>query len=67
MIKIKLNGQDWEVAENTTMSNLISYSKIKPDLCVVEKNGQIIARDKYAQVVVGVDDQVEIVRFMAGG
>lgn len=67
MVRIKLNGEDWEVSENTTVSNLISSVKIRPDLCVVEKNGQIIARNEYAQVVVGVDDQIEIVRFMAGG
>jgi sulfur carrier protein len=67
MIKVKINGKDWEIDTQTVVANLLGRFKIKPRVCVVEINGDIISEDKYNQRILKEGDTVEIVRFMAGG
>jgi sulfur carrier protein len=67
MIKIKINGKDWQIDPQTVVANLLSRFRIKPQVCVVEINGEIVPRGEYNQMLLKEGDQVEVVRFMAGG
>ena len=67
MIKVKVNGQEWQLEQGTTVANLLSQRKIQANLSVVEINGEVVVAGDYAKKIVAVGDQVEIVRFMAGG
>ncbi len=66
-LKIKLNGEEKQVAEGTTVQNLIDEINIKSTLFVVEKNMEIIPKEKYAILEVLEDDVLEIVGFFGGG
>jgi len=67
MINVKVNGQDWQLEQGTTVANLLSQRKLQANLSVVEVNGEVVAAGDYTKKIVTVGDQVEIVRFMAGG
>ena len=67
MIKVKVNGEEWQLEQGTTVANLLSQRKIQANLSVVEINGEVVVAGDYAKKIVAVGDQVEIVRFMAGG
>ncbi len=67
MIKIVVNGKDQAVPLDTNIGNLISQLRIGPQLCVVELNREIVGRDNYCVRKLEDGDEVEIIRFMAGG
>jgi sulfur carrier protein len=67
MIRIKLNGKDWEVAPKTTVADLLARLKIIPKVCVVELNGEILSREKYLKTAVKSGDRIEVIRIMGGG
>jgi len=67
MIKIKINGQDWEVPPETNILDLLSRFKISPRICVVEVNSEIVRRGEYNTRTLKEGDQIEIIRLVAGG
>ena len=67
MLKIKINGKEWEVPLQTNLENILSRFKTHPQICVVEINQEIIPPKGYKERFLKEGDQVEIIRFMAGG
>jgi sulfur carrier protein len=66
-ISLKINGEDMELAEGTTIASFLESHNLKPGSVVVELNRIIIDREKYADSALGDGDEVEIVRFIGGG
>ncbi|OGC22234.1 thiamine biosynthesis protein ThiS [candidate division WOR-1 bacterium RIFOXYB2_FULL_42_35] len=66
-MKIKVNGEEWQVEPETNIANLLSRKNLSPHICAVEVNRQIIAKEQYVALVLQAGDEVEIIRFMAGG
>lgn len=56
-----------DVAEGTTVSDLVRQLKLKPELVVVELNLNILPRDHLDSAALREGDQVEIVHFVGGG
>jgi len=67
MIEIVVNGNNRQMPPDASIANLISQLKVKPQVCVVEVNGEIVSRDEYCARYFKHGDQIEIIRFMAGG
>lgn len=67
LINIKLNGQEKQVAEGTTIQNLLDEMNITNKMIVVEKNLEIVPKDQYASYNVSEGDNIEIVGFFGGG
>ena len=67
MIRIIVNGNEWEADPRSTIVDLLSKVKLSPMVCVVEKNGMIIKRERYKDEVVQPGDRIEIIRMMGGG
>ncbi|NQT28976.1 MAG: sulfur carrier protein ThiS [Candidatus Saganbacteria bacterium] len=67
MLKIKINGKEWEVPAQTNIENVLSRFKTHPQICVIEVNQEIIPRENYRQRFLEEGDQIEVIRFMAGG
>ena len=63
---IKVNGQDHEAAEGTTVAQLIEQHNLTPTKVAVELNRRLIRTEKYETVLEAVDE-VEIVTFVGGG
>jgi thiamine biosynthesis protein ThiS len=66
-IKIKLNGQERQVDQGTTVQNLLDELNIKSSMLVVEKNLEILPKEKYISCEILENDNLEIVGFFGGG
>ena len=66
MTTIKVNGQDREIADGTTVAQLIEQHNLTPQKVAVELNRRLIRSEKY-QTVLSDGDEVEIVTFVGGG
>ena len=66
-MKIRLNGDPFELAGPITVSQLLEQLKIDPRRVAVEHNLTIIKRDRQATTTIGDGDEVEIVNFVGGG
>ena len=67
MAKIKLNGKNYSIHANTTLSSIIKKHKINTKKIAIEVNGKIIQKNNYRNVILRELDKVEIVHFIGGG
>ena len=65
-MKLTVNGRSVEFGGGAVI-NLIDELKIEPDTVVVEKNGNIVHRDFFADEKISDGDVIEIVKFVGGG
>ena len=66
MIRIRVNGQEREVAEGETISGLIGIYNLTPDKVAVEVNRRLVRAAGYGAVLKE-GDEVELVTFVGGG
>ena len=66
-IHLKINGKDVELENSDTIEQLIQERKIDGTMYVVEKNLEIVPREKYNTTSVEENDVIEIVGFFGGG
>lgn len=63
---IKVNGQERDAADGTTVTQLIEQHHLTPSKVAVELNRRLIRTEKYGTVLKD-GDEVEIVTFVGGG
>lgn len=66
-IKITVNGNSVEIEENSTIRDFIKERKVTGKMFAVEKNLEIINKDRYDSEVINEGDSLEIVGFFGGG
>lgn len=66
-IKITVNGNDIEIEENSTIADFIEERKVTGKMFAVEKNLEIINKDRYETEQLKKGDVIEIVGFFGGG
>lgn len=67
-MKVTLNGEIIDVADNLTVSGLLAVREIQyPDMVSVELNGEILDRNTFDSRSIGENDQLELLYFMGGG
>jgi thiamine biosynthesis protein ThiS len=66
-MEIRLNGKAREVAEGISIRQLLDDLGLHPMRVAVQRNEEIIKRDRYGEVVLQPGDAVEILTIMAGG
>lgn len=66
-VEIRLNGKPHPLAQGATLADLIAELGREPRLVAVERNGDIVPRDRYATTVLQAGDQLEVVQFVQGG
>jgi len=66
-IKIKVNGKNKIVLENTNMLELIKILKIPLKKVAIELNQEIIDKRNLKQIVLNKSDKIEVVHFIGGG
>ena len=67
MIRLQVNGKQGELEAPTPLVLYIETLGVNPRTVAVEHNGEIIQRERFASVVLGEGDRVEIVRMVGGG
>ncbi|MGB7156546.1 MAG: sulfur carrier protein ThiS [Tepidisphaeraceae bacterium] len=63
---VKVNGQDRDVIDGTTVLALIEQHNLTPQKVAVELNRRLIRTEKYDTVLQS-GDEIEIVTFVGGG
>jgi thiamine biosynthesis protein ThiS len=66
-VKIRLNGDPFELAGPITIAALLAQLEIEPRRVAVEHNLDIIKRARYETTTINEGDEVEIVNFVGGG
>ena len=68
MITMTINGKETALPESLqTMEDILTYYDLDPQAVVVERNGEIVAREQLAAVDAEEGDMLEIVEFVGGG
>lgn len=66
-MQIRLNGKVKEVVDEITVRRLLDELGLQPMRVAVQRNLDIIKRERYEEVVLQPGDTVEVLTFMAGG
>jgi thiamine biosynthesis protein ThiS len=66
-MEIMVNGSPHTVADRIPLLALLESLGLKPQATVVELNGSIVERPKYAEIALADRDTLELVRFVGGG
>ena len=64
---IRLNGKTREVAADITVAELLDELGLVPGMVVVERNREILPRDRHPVVRLSEGDRLELVHFVGGG
>ena len=64
---VRVNGDDVEVAEGSSVTTLLEQLGLAGRLVVVERNGEPVARSALATTLLSDGDRLELVRAVAGG
>ena len=66
-MQIVLNGNEHELQDEMSLSQLVESLGIDRRLIAVAHNGDVVPRDTYERITVHEGDHVEIVRMVGGG
>ena len=66
-MKLKINGEDKEIADGLSVARLLEQLQIRPARVVVERNRTIVPRETYDATLLAEGDMLEIVHFVGGG
>ncbi|HMG77000.1 MAG TPA: sulfur carrier protein ThiS [Pyrinomonadaceae bacterium] len=64
---IQLNGENTEVSDRLTLSDLVGELSLPPARIAIELNKLVVRRDKWAHTILAEGDRIEIVHFVGGG
>ena len=67
MISIQVNGQARDVPQGLTLPALLEWLKLSADRVAVERNLEIVPREKWGQTHIEDGDRLEVVQFVGGG
>lgn len=66
MIRLRLNGRERETAAADVAALLVELD-LPPVRVAVERNGEIVPRDRYAATALAEGDRIEVVQLVGGG
>ena len=66
-IKIKINGKDQSINDNSKISDLLRNLKIPMKKVAIELNQEIIDKKNINKIILKKNDKIEIVHFIGGG
>jgi len=66
-ITVTVNGTDRQIAEASSLLDLLAALELDPRAVVVELNREIVRRPQLAATRLGDGDSVELVHFVGGG
>ena len=66
-MQLIVNGEERQVEDTPTLGEFLALCALPSKMVVVERNGEIVPREKYDVTMLANDDVLEIVQMMAGG
>jgi sulfur carrier protein len=67
MMQLMVNGKPREVERPMTLAAFLAALSLHEKMIVVERNGEIVRRERFAETLLEAGDTLEIVQMMAGG
>jgi sulfur carrier protein len=66
-MQLMVNGKPLEVEGPMTLAAFLAALGLHEKMIVVERNGEIVRRERFAETLLEAGDTLEIVQMMAGG
>lgn len=66
-MQVTINGKPTEVATGSTVQNLLDQLRLDCRQVVVERNRDIVPRQRFTEELLAEGDSIEIVHFVGGG
>ena len=66
-MQLTVNGKPRETDGPSTLLAYLQQIGVDPRIVAVERNGDIVKRDRFEQTLLGEGDKLEIVRMVGGG
>lgn len=66
-MQIVINGEEREIPDGLTLRGLLEHLKLESGRVAIERNREIVKRERWATLPVEPGDQLEIVHFVGGG
>ena len=66
-MNLVINGDRRELEDGSTIDSFLASKNLRPEMVVVEYNGEIVPRVEYERTLLDDGDALEIVQMMAGG
>ncbi len=66
-MRIIVNGEEREAAEQTTISTVVEQLALQPERLAVERNREVVRRAEWPRTVLAEGDKLEIIHFVGGG
>ncbi len=63
---VKINGEEWNMA-GKTVAEYLATTSYNSKRIAVERNGDIVPKSQYGEIVLKDGDSVEVVSFVGGG
>ena len=67
MINVKVNGEERQLEDGTTVEDLLTLLEVKRSFLAVEKNETIVPRTSYEETRLVDGDKIEVVSLVGGG
>lgn len=67
MIRLMVNGKQRDVEQPASLLALLEQIGVDPRIVAVERNGEIVKRDRFGETPIAEGDALEIVRMVGGG
>ena len=64
---VRINGEERRIARSTSVSALVAELAPEARMVAVERNGEIVPRQRWPETALEAGDRIEIVRFVQGG
>ena len=64
---MKVNGSFIELEQQQTLYDFLKLQNYNIGIIVVERNGEIVPKDTYQEVLLTNEDTLEVVTFVGGG
>lgn len=66
-MRVRINGEVEEIPDNLSVEDVLTSRKLLKGAVVIELNGEIVKRDKWASLRLNPDDNLELIRMIGGG
>lgn len=66
-MKLRVNGEEQEVAAGTTVTDLLETLGLSAKRVALERNRVIVKQEQWAELALESGDELEIVHFVGGG
>ncbi|HEX6899968.1 MAG TPA: sulfur carrier protein ThiS [Thermoanaerobaculia bacterium] len=67
LLEVVLNGEPYQVAEGSSIADLVAGLGRDPRTVAVERNGDLVPRALFTETLLGAGDRLEMVHFVQGG